>query len=77
MFNPDSESLPDWVYWLAQDEDGTWWGYEVEPLQYHKGWYENELGRRLRLGGGAPNPDWAFTLEKRVYSDTSRDDDAH
>jgi len=34
---------PSWVNWLAQD--GAWWAYEVEPLQFHKGWYENEIGR--------------------------------
>jgi len=30
--------IPEWVYWLAQDADGTWWGYEVEPHQHHQGW---------------------------------------
>ncbi|NHZ69928.1 MAG: hypothetical protein GWP20_01705, partial [Thermotogales bacterium] len=39
--------LPAWVFWLAQDEGGAWWGYEAEPLQFHNGWYENEVGRRL------------------------------
>lgn len=23
--------VPDWVEWIAQDKDGTWFGYEVEP----------------------------------------------
>ena len=54
--------LPDWVAWLAQDADGSWWGYEVEPLQYHRGWYENELGRRVALDRGSPNRNWADTL---------------
>jgi len=63
---PDTDQLPDWVLWLAQDADGTWWGYEVEPLQYHRGWYENELGRRLNLGASVANPDWAQTLTRRV-----------
>ena len=42
-------TLPDWVEWLAQDADGAWWGYEAEPNKQHNGWYENEVGRIVRL----------------------------
>lgn len=56
--------LPGWVRWLAQDADGTWWGYEVEPLQYHCGWYENELGRRIKLQTDSPNECWKHTLKR-------------
>ena len=59
---PDMTGLPDWAGWVAQDADGTWWVYEVEPLEYHRGWYENELGRRLKLGEGPANPAWRKTL---------------
>ena len=52
------QTIPDWVKWLAQDEDGTWWGYSVEPLQQHNGWYENEVGRYIKLDKATPNPDW-------------------
>lgn len=58
-------SLPDWVQWLAQDADGTWWGYEAEPLQRDGGWYENEVGRYVRLAQGDPNPRWQQTLSRR------------
>ncbi len=58
----DKSTLPDWVHWLAQDADGQWWGYEVEPLQYHAGWYENELGKHIALHKGPPNPDWMKQL---------------
>jgi len=44
------QSIPVWVAWLAQDSDGVWWGYEVEPLENHRGWYENEVGQYVRLG---------------------------
>ena len=54
---------PRWAKWLAQDADGAWWVYEVEPLQYHRGWYENELGRRLRVKTDRPNAQWQLTLE--------------
>ena len=64
MGEPVTDKLPEWVVWLAQDADGVWWGYEVEPLQYHQGWYENELGRRVRVRRDAPNTNWADTLHK-------------
>ena len=56
--------LPAWVHWLAQDADGAWWGYEIEPLQQHSGWYENEVGRHITVRQDAPNPDWVTTLMK-------------
>ena len=56
--------LPDWVNYLAQDEDGQWWAYEAEPNQSHNGWYENEVGRILRLNKGQPNPEWKISLRK-------------
>ena len=60
---PDTR-LPGWAQWLAQDGDGAWWVYEVEPLQYHRGWYENEIGRRLRVADGQANANWADTLRR-------------
>jgi hypothetical protein len=56
--------IPDWVAWLAQDKDGSWWGYSVEPHQHSTGWYENEVGEYIRLGGGEPNPDWQNSLRR-------------
>ena len=56
--------IPQWVNWLAQDADGAWWGFEVEPHQHHAGWYENELGRCVRIRQDIPNPDWALTLTR-------------
>ena len=46
---PDIE-IPDWVNWIAQDSNGVWWGYSVEPLRNDNGWYENEVGKYVRLG---------------------------
>ncbi|MGB0722199.1 MAG: hypothetical protein ACPGU7_07345 [Gammaproteobacteria bacterium] len=62
---PDS---PAWVRWVAQDRSGTWWGYEAEPNQGDSAWYENEVGRYIRLGDDPANPDWASTLT-RVRTD--------
>ncbi len=59
---PAGLDIPPWVNWLAQDADGAWWGYSVEPLQYHLGWYENEVGERIKLAQGTPNPNWRESL---------------
>jgi len=56
--------IPDWINWIAQDADGAWWGYSVEPLQHDSGWYENEVGDRLKLGCTEPNPAWRDSLRR-------------
>ena len=58
--------LPAWVEWLAQDADGTWWAFEHEPNRHEQGWYENEVGRCVRVARSAPNPDWTQTLTRRA-----------
>ena len=60
--SPPTQNLPDWAHWLAQDADGTWWAFEAEPNEYDHGWYENEVGRCLRLDDGTPNPRWRESL---------------
>ena len=59
---PGIQDLPDWAGWIAQDADGSWWVYEVEPQEYHQGWYENELGRRKKIMAGEANSQWRKTL---------------
>lgn len=61
-------TIPDWVCWIAQDADGVWWGYQVEPNQSDSSWYENEVGKIVRLDSAAPNRDWLQTL-KQVKQD--------
>lgn len=56
--------LPKWVKWHAQDANGAWWGYSIEPLQYDEGWYENEVGDRIKIKQSLPNPNWKETLIK-------------
>lgn len=63
MKNIDGE-IPDWVQWLAQDADGTWWGFEAEPNEGDCSWYENEVGRYCRLGREGPNPRWQRSLRR-------------
>jgi hypothetical protein len=59
--------IPEWVYWIAQDESGVWWGYSVEPLRNDHGWYENELGKYLPLGE-TETTNWTESLS-RVNND--------
>ena len=59
--SPWALQLPLWVRWIAQDSNGAWWGYSVEPLRHDSGWYENEAGRYLPLGAGSPS-DWKRSL---------------
>jgi hypothetical protein len=62
--------VPDWVRFIAQDADGSWWGYSVEPLQNHRGWYENELGEHVKLKQAAPSDSWPQRLYRYPFSDT-------
>ncbi len=58
----DRQFLPVWGHWLAQDESGIWWVFETEPNQGHSFWYENEVGRCLKIAEADPNPDWQNSL---------------
>ncbi len=60
----DFNEIPAWVCWIAQDEDGIWWGYQVEPNLSHQSWYENEVGNSVRLGTGAKKLNWILTLKR-------------
>ncbi len=62
--NGDFNEIPDWVCWIAQDADEIWWGYEVEPNLSHKSWYENEVGKSVRLGKRASEKLWRLTLNR-------------
>jgi len=64
MQYPTGLTYPAWVNWLAQDENGCWWGFSVEPLEHSSGWYENEVGRYILLQKNKENPDWRQTLTK-------------
>ena len=64
ILGSDCNEIPGWVCWIAQDADGVWWGYQVEPNQSHSGWYENEVGKSKCLGKTASNLDWITTLKR-------------
>jgi len=52
---------PAWVQYIAQDADGSWWGCEAAPNCADRGWYENEIGRYVKLAQDPPNTDWPAT----------------
>lgn len=56
--------LPSWVQWIAQDSDGCWWGFESEPNLSYNGWYENEIGRYIKLAEEAPDQKWRMSLHR-------------
>lgn len=56
--------IPKWVKWIAQDANGNWWGYEIEPLMHDNGWYENELGRYILLNTATPDQHWHKNIIK-------------
>jgi hypothetical protein len=62
--------VPDWVRWVAQDEDGDWWAYEDEPKIPGRGsrrWLNNLNGRCIPIGSGdGSNPNWRETLHEVV-----------
>lgn len=62
--SPANFNYPHWVKWLAQDKDGSWWGYSVEPLENHTCWYENEVGKHVFLQKTEGNKNWKKSLIK-------------
>jgi len=65
MSLPSEIKIPAWIKWIAQDENGSWWGFSVEPLEHSTGWYENEVGDYvLLLKFQGNNKHWRETLIK-------------
>lgn len=64
MADITNRKLPNWALYIAQDANGQWWAYEAEPNLSHISWYENEVGRILKLDREKPNVNWLQTLQK-------------
>jgi len=64
LLKPDLSKvvIPGWVRFIAQDSDGSWWGYSVEPLENHRGWYENEVGVNTKLLQMPVDKEWRKSL---------------
>jgi len=58
---PDSDKA---ISWVAQDQNGVWWGFEKEPTADLKGWSSFQDTMTLKLKKETPNPNWKKTLHK-------------
>lgn len=61
---PPWSEAPPWAMWRAQDENGRWYWYEIEPEQHTNGVEFRSIGN-YELAAVPSNPDWKTTLQKR------------
>lgn len=52
------------INWVAQDENGVWWGFERQPVADTAGWSNFQDTMKLKLKKDSPNPEWRGTLHK-------------
>lgn len=63
---PSWSGAPDGWNWLAQDEDGRWFWYAVQPqLGAAGGVWRAPRRAQAPAGGGEPNPHWYTTCRQR------------
>ncbi|WP_269900318.1 hypothetical protein [Paenalcaligenes faecalis] len=70
--NSDPASFPNWELapsthsWCAQDENGDWYWYSVEPqLSIGGGVWRSNSRHQQFAQHGTPNPDWMHSLQLR------------
>lgn len=61
---PKWEEAPDWANWVAQDEDGEWFWFEVKPKLASDNLWET-FHRTLEAGFGRPPKAPLTTLQER------------
>jgi len=52
------------INWVAQDQNGVWWGFEQQPVADKVGWSNFQETMKLKLKQESPNPEWRDTLHK-------------
>jgi hypothetical protein len=52
------------IRWVAQDADGTWWGFEYEPSRTEHGWQDTDGRPAIRLKRGPAEPQWRASLRR-------------
>ena len=64
---PDWKNAPEWANWLAMDNSGEWFWYEIEPLYISNddSWMRRN-GKSKYAGRCQPDPE--TTLETRPQS---------
>lgn len=63
MSKPSWDEAPFWAKWLAQDADGEWWWYEVQPEKGVTRWCS--FGMVKAANPPTSYPLWNTTLESR------------
>ena len=61
---PSAPSDSKAINWVAQDENGVWWGFERQPMMDTAGWSNFQDTMKLKLKQETPNPEWRETLHK-------------
>jgi len=67
---PKWKDIPDWVEYIAQDANGVWHGYNLEPYAYEDQWQRLDLnmfsgGKFIRIGRTHDCENWKHSLEQR------------
>lgn len=68
MSKPEWKDAPSWAMWLAQDKDGEWCWWNIEPRTTASLWTQGipeEIYFCESAGYFEKNPDWQSTLEAR------------
>jgi len=50
--------------WIAQNANGIWWGFEIEPVLGGEDWENQQNGMKILLKEEAGNSNWKETLQK-------------
>lgn len=71
MSKPDWKDTPEWVIWIAQDGNGVWNGYDLEPTACNNQWQRIDLnmfntGKFITLERDYPSDKWKETLEYKI-----------
>jgi hypothetical protein len=61
---PEWKDAPEWAKYLAMDEDGRWWWYELEPFGGQHGWFDGKFAMQTKAKVKTTNH-WHETLEER------------
>ena len=58
----DQSLIPEDVKWVAQDDDGMWWGFSNKPSKDKHGWKTDDAMHELLQS--STNDDWTSSLRK-------------
>ncbi len=60
----DKNLIPEEVEWVAQDDEGMWWGFSSKPFESEHGWKTEANEDMYQLLQASNNEDWKQTLRK-------------